>query len=480
MAENRLTLSQELRQQLKLLPRQLQLGRLLELDDRAVDDFINATVDENPALIVKDTIPENEDSADDYSLSSDTSSRSSWRKSSKAGSVSLYENLEEEDNVTLYEHIVDQLNDSDLSESDIIIAKYMAAALDGDGYFTRTKAGIADDLLFESGQAVEPRELDRAWDAIRNCEPAGIGAADLRDCLLLQINRREKDNEAERNARKIIESHFDTFISRDFGRLARETGFTKPQLDDALAVISRLNPKPGRQFAGSSTDIKARQIVPDFSVLPDLYNDGRLIISMPYEMPDLAVEESFDGYACENRGDEKRRKRLKGEALFLKERADEARNVIELVKMRQATLMRIISAIADRQKEFFLTGEPLRLKPMVLRDIAETTGDDLSVISRATSGRYVQTIGGIFPIRELFSQSKSDGTPDGMTALGLMTVIKDTIDNEPENEPLSDEEIARHLNGRGISIARRTVAKYREMADIPTARIRKSLRKLKD
>lgn len=480
--KGKLNLTLEQKQQQRLLPLQLKLGKMLELNDREMDDLIVATVDENPALAYKfdDIAGEKdsgtEDSKDVHDVEESSDTAYSPRSFNRGLHTDGRTTGEADATETLLENVVRQLKDLKLNDEELALGEYLAASLDANGYFTRTKAGISDDILMQSG--IEPNQdaLDKVWNAIRNLDPAGIGAINLKDCLLLQLERKRHTDISVADAEAILTTAFNDFLKQDISALSIITGIDKERIKSALSLISRLNPKPGREFPSSTTEANEMQIIPDISVLPDLYNDDRLTISFTTELPELAIEDSFsDKKLNDNNVSEITRQQNREAALFMKERVEEARNFMLLLKMRNETIYNITKAIVARQKQFFISGDRLDLRPMVLRDIAEDTGYDLSVLSRATSNRYITTVGGIIPFKSLFNEKRDDGTQGGTTALRIMALMKDIIDNEDKGSPFSDDDIVSRLSTEGITVARRTVAKYRETMGIQSARKRKKV-----
>lgn len=473
--KGQIKLKLEQKQQQRLLPIQLKLGKMLELNDREVEDLIVATVDENPALTYKydEDGTDKTESVKNTDFSKDSSSKyKAFNREPDDGDFWAISGTSTHE--TLLENIVRQLRDMHLNEDEIELGEYMAAALDSNGYFTRTLAGIADDILIQTGKDPKPEVLRKVWEAIRSADPAGIGAIDLKDCLLLQLERKNQSDPNVINAGKIIETAYDEFLKQKNNSIAEKTGLSENDIDNALSLIARLNPKPGKEFFTSDSESKEMHVVPDISVLPDPYNDDRLTISFLTELPELAIEESFVGKGSNDTmvSDETRRRNREA-ALFMKERIEEAENFLNLLKIRNETLYRITKAIVERQKQYFLSGDKLDLKPMVLRDISGDTGYDLSVLSRATSNRYLLTVEGIVPFKSLFNEKKEDGSDTGTTALKIMSLIKDIVSSENRTAPYSDDEIVGLLTDKGVNIARRTVAKYRETLGIDSARKRK-------
>ena len=482
----RLTASQK--QQLKLNPMQVQFGRMLELTGRELEDEIRRTVDDNPALEIRSTEHELErlDTQEDYNESAEDLQRADYASAEeipfagaqvkRVDAPQPWESTHSDSSVSLYEALAAQLAFSDLSDEERKIALYIAGNLDDSGYATRVPVEVAEDLLLSTGYQPTKDTVQRAWDCVRSLDPAGVCAVDLRDCLLLQLDRQDNDDGDHRLAKKIIGQYFDLFSGRNFDQLRSALGVDEAAIGRALELITRLNPKPGLQYNHSITEEAASTIVPDFMV--EVTGPDRLKLTLLSKIPELEIEKSFEeGSEIARESDVSEAasvKRARRDAvLFLRRKRDEAKAFIGLMKIRQETLWRIMSAIVELQREFFLTDDKSRLKPMVLRDVAAITGDDLSVISRATSGKYVLTQGGVYSLKSLFNEAAGSG--DNTSAHKFVSILKELIANEDKQHPLSDEKLTALLHERGVEAARRTVAKYRERLGIPGAKMRRQL-----
>ena len=479
--KNTLALDLKQAQQLRLMPQQLQLGRMLELNDQEIEELINLTVHDNPVLEFKEESSDLADKGQDVLLESgDAPVRYEYDNSSLRSKVddAWLNNLNSESEETLTEHLMGQLAELSLSEDDMAVAQYMVGCLDPNGYITRTRQGISDDFLIQRGQDLTAEQINRVWNTLRSLDPPGIGATDLRDCLLMQLERLHKNTPAHQDAAAIIEHHFDDFLKGNRQKLAKSSKLSSKRIDDATAVISKLNPKPGREFAANRQEAVTLHVNADFSVLPDLYRDGHLEIKVLSDFPELTVDDTYriaDSQAPKA-ATQLERKQRRDAALFLKEKCREADNFIAMIKMRQNTLLTVIKAIVGRQKEFFLTGDTTQLKPMGLKDLSADTGFDQSMLSRATSGRHVLTTAGLLPLKTLFNNKRPDGTEQGTTANQIITLMQEMVNREDPGAPLTDDQIAAALKDRGITIARRTVAKYRDIAGIPALQKRKQLK----
>ena len=369
---------------------------------------------------------------------------------------------------TLIEMLDSQLMEYDLSDIDLSIAQYIIGNLDDNGYLTRDLLAINDDLAFNVGLDVDMAQVKRVFDVVRSLDPAGVGAIDLRDCLLLQLKRKESC-QATKIATEIIEDYFDLFSKKHYDRMKSLLDISGDELKEAMAIITSLNPKPGSIITGGSSD-RTRHIIPDFSVEADPDN-GNITLTLLNRIPELQIEETFSESACEVPANASRSQR--DAATFIKQKRDEASGFIKILQMRQETLYKVMKAIVTLQRDFFMTDDESRIHPMILKDISAITGHDLSVISRATAGKYVMTQRGIYPLKLFFNERPKED--DDTSSHEILAVLKEIIDNENKNKPLSDEAITKLLTEKGYDIARRTVAKYREKLGLPVARLRKEL-----
>ncbi len=479
--EEALSLSQEQKLQQRLTPMQVQFVRMLEMTGPEVEDEVRRAVDENPALEVKD----NDDSmmsqdgdgtsynesAEDLQLADYRSEDDipSYRLEARNHSVNdtYYEPVAVASGDTIIDSLTSQLGELDLTEKQLLIADYIIGSLDDNGYLTRDVMAMCDDLTFNVGLDVEMREVKEVFDVVRSLEPAGIAAIDLRDCLLLQLKRKDKSKSAD-VAKEIVANYFDLFSKMHYDKLRGLLNISQDELKDAMAIIRTLNPKPGSVITGNDADDRSRHIIPDFNVEVE---DDAITLTLLNNIPELQIEASFSAENNDSLLPENRHER---EAMvFIKQKRDEAKSFIQVLKMRQETLYRVMSAIVKIQREFFLTEDDSLIRPMILKDIAAQTGYDLSVISRATAGKYVATARGVYPLKFFFNERPKDD--DDTSFHEIQAVLKEIIAGENKKKPLSDEAITAELVNRGYDIARRTVAKYRERMGLPVARLRKEL-----
>ena len=478
------SLSQSLEQrlQLRLSPMQMRLVRMLEMTEPEIEEEVRREVDDNPALEVVDTPVAGEEPAETYGESAEQMQLADYRDEDDIPPYRLEANNRSADDVrfepvavaageSLMESLMSQLAETDLSQRQLAIARYIVGNIDDNGYMTRTLPQIDDDLAIDAGIEVDMAEIKDIFARIRSLDPAGVGAYDLRDCLSLQL-RRMPDSEAVRTAREIVDNYFDVFSLRHFDRLASLLGVSRESLKEADEVIRSLDPKPASRFGESDADDRARHIVPDFYVEVD--RNDRITVSMPGNLPELAIERSFDvddEISVADTGETSMRKR---EALsFISSKRRDASDFIELLRLRRITLMKVMEAIARWQREFFLSEDESRLRPMVLKDIAGAIGMDISVVSRATAGKYVATQGGVYPLKFFFNERVSED--EDASSREILSALRVLIQEEAPSSPLSDDALTARLTEMGYSIARRTVAKYRERLGIPVARLRKKL-----
>lgn len=480
MIEESLRQTQEQKLQQRLTPMQVQFVRMLEMTGPEVEDEVRRAVDENPALEVADpdTSRLDEDGENDFIETAEDMCLADYPNEDETPSYRLearnyspdddyYEPTAVASDGNLIENLTEQLAEYDLSERQLAIADQIIGNLDDNGYLTRTELAIADDLAFKVGIDADVKEVRQVLEIVRSLDPAGVGAIDLRDCLLLQLRRRPTSVDTK-TAIEIVAHYFDLFSKKHYDRLASALGISEENLRDAIDLICSLNPKPGGQVGDDIAEERARHIIPDFNVEVD---GDSITLTLLNNIPDLQIEESFnrewrDLPATMRRGER--------EAMaFIKQKHDEAAGFIKVLKMRQETLYRVMRAIVHLQHDFFLTDDESLLRPMILKDVAALTDYDLSVISRATAGKYVTTAHGIYPLKFFFNERPKED--EDTSSHEILAAIKEIIAGEEKKRPLSDEQITAALTSRGYDIARRTVAKYREKLGFPVARLRKQL-----
>ena len=462
--------------QQKLSPQQIQMIKLLELPAVQLEQRIKQEIEENIALEEEERPAEEDEqpqqiSVDEYLREDDTPSYKSrinnYSKDDKQRPVYLTEGR------SLQEYLVEQLSYRNLSERDMKLAVYLIGSIDEDGYLRRDLESISDDIAFTVGIETSVGELERLLDIIHELEPAGIGARDLRECLLLQMNQMQVNTRARRLARKILTSYFDEFVKKHYEKLIARLQVSEEEFRDAIAEIRRLSPKPGNLYAEGGTDTTP-YIVPDF-ILD--YQDGHFQLSLnSYNVPEVKINRRYVDMIRDMVGSDGRVKEKDREAIqFVKSKIDSAKWFISAIKQRHDTLMRTMQTILDYQQEYFKDGDRSKLRPMILKDIADRTGLDVSTISRVVNSKYVQTQFGIILLKSLFSEAMQTDSGEEVSSYEIKNILQECIDEEDKRKPLTDETLMDILNAKGYRIARRTVAKYREMLGIPVARLRKQI-----
>ncbi len=470
-----LTIEQKLQQ--RLTPLQVQFVRMLEMTGPEVEEEIRRVVDENPALEVVNNELEDISSENSFNESAEEMQRADYGSEDDIPNYRLearnysandkyFEPIAVATSDTLIESLTSQLSELDLTPTQQAIAQYIIGNLDDNGYITRNLSNIADDIEVYTGLYVSNDEMRNMLLKVQSLDPAGIAAVDLRECLLLQLRRRKK-TEINDIAIEIIADYFDLFSKKHFDRLKSLLNISTEQLQDAFSLIKSLNPKPGGILDGVSDD-RSRHIVPDFQV--EIIGNN-LSLTLLNNIPELQIEQSFSTNNTEQISTRQQREAQ----VFIKQKRDEATGFISIIKKRQETLYNIMLAILKIQRDFFLNEDDEALiRPMILNDVKAITGYDLSVISRATAGKYVTTQYGTYPLKLFFNERPKDD--DDISSHEILAALKDIIANEDKQHPLSDETITSLLKEKKYDIARRTVAKYREKLGIPVARLRKEMK----
>ena len=463
--------------QQKLSPQQIQMIKLLELPTVQLEQRIKQEIEDNIVLEEEERSAEDEEqppqqiSFDEYLREDDTPSYKSrinnFSKDDKQRPVYLTEGR------SLQEYLVEQLGSRNLPERDMRLAVYLIGSIDEDGYLRRDLESVADDIAFTMGLETTAGELERLLGIIHELEPAGIGARDLRECLLLQMAQMPVNTRPRRLARKILTSYFDEFVKKHYEKLMARLQISEDDFRDAIAEIRHLSPKPGNLYAEGGTDTTP-YIIPDF-ILD--YQDGRFNLSLnSYNVPEVRVNRRYMEMIREMVGSDGRVREKDKEAIqFVKNKIDSAKWFISAIKQRHDTLMRTMQTILDYQQEYFKDGDKSKLRPMILKDIADRTGLDVSTISRVVNSKYVQTQFGIILLKSLFSEAMQTDSGEEVSSYEIKNILQQCIDEEDKRRPLTDETLMDILNSKGYRIARRTVAKYREMLGIPVARLRKQI-----
>lgn len=457
-----------------LSPQQIQMIKLLELPTMQLEQRVKQEIEDNIVLEEDETASEEEEqkiSVDDYIRDDDTPSYKSrinnFSKDDKQRPVNITEGR------SMQEYLTEQLRYRNLSERDMRMAEFLVGSIDEDGYLRRDLDSVSDDIAFSLGIEASPEDLERVLGVIHRLEPAGIGARNLRECLLLQMEQRRMDSPAKRLARKIVTSYFDEFVKKHYEKLMSRLGVGEEEFRDAIEEIRRLSPKPGNLYSEGGMDTTP-YIIPDFRID---YHDGRFELSLnSYNIPEVKINRRYmemirDMVSSNGTVAEKNREAVQ----FVKSKIDSAKWFISAIKQRHDTLMRTMQEILNFQKEYFKDGDKSKLRPMILKDIADRTGLDVSTISRVVNSKYAQTHFGIILLKSLFSEAMQTESGEIVSSYEIKNLLQTCIDEEDKRHPLTDETLMNILNAKGYCIARRTVAKYREMLDIPVARLRKQI-----
>lgn len=489
MSQNRQIQSQQQQQIQTLSPQQILVVKLLELPTVEFEDRIHAELLENPALdegkeeetttdvltpeadgementeydAMKDYL--RDDDIPDYKLQDNNRSNSEPTDDVPfAGEISFYQLLTE------------QLHERDLSEHQYELAEYIIGSLDDDGLLRKSLEAISDELAIYIGINATIEELEEVLLVIQDFDPAGIGARSLQECLLIQLRRRleiEPGNKELLLQEKIITDCYEEFIRKHWEKIERKLNISEEELQQAIGEITRLNPRPGASL-GESIGRNMQQIIPDFLI--DSYDDGTITVTLnSRNAPELRMSRDFTDMAKGYTDNPNNLSKESKEAfLFLKQKMDAAQGFINAVKQRQQTMMSTMEAIVAFQHAFFSEGDESLLRPMILKDIAERTGLDISTISRVSNSKYAQTNFGIYPLKYFFSDGYTTEGGEELSVREIKRILKECIDAEDRKKPLTDDELSDILKEKGYPIARRTVAKYRQQLNIPVARLRK-------
>ena len=360
-----------------------------------------------------------------------------------------------------------------LTEQQEQIAEYIIGNIDEDGYLRREIDEIVDDLAFSQNIEIDEKEALDVLSIVQDFDPAGVGARDLQECLLLQLKKRDLNDPINEIAYKIIKSHFEEFTKKHYEKITRRLHIEEEDLRDAVEEIIKLNPKPGSSFSNSLSKT-AQLIIPDFIL--EMEEDQFNLSLNSRNVPELRISQAYSEMIENYQINKKNQSRDQKDAvLFVKQKLDSAKWFIDAIKQRQNTLMTVMEAILDYQKAYFIEGDETCLRPMILKDIADITKLDISTISRVSNSKYIQTHFGIFPLKYFFSEGLQTDTGEEVSTREIKKILEECISNEDKRKPLTDDKLTEILKEKSYNIARRTVAKYREQLDIPVARLRKEL-----
>ncbi|MDR1225971.1 MAG: RNA polymerase factor sigma-54 [Prevotellaceae bacterium] len=460
------------RQQQRLSPLQIQLIRLLELPVQEFNQRVQEELDENPALEENNDDEFSDVASEVVNVDLTTiDSAPDYHIGSSGHSTELnLQSLVPANNLDLQSTLLQQLQLRKLSQREQTLGVFLIGYIDDDGYIRRPLSAISDDLAFTQNLEVTARELGHVLKVIQDFDPAGIGARNLQECLLLQLHAKAREGEDVEVARKMVATAFDDFINKRYDKIKQQLSISDKELKQAFSEVVHLNPKPGGSFSGLNLP-SANIIFPDFIVE---YKDGVLQQSLtPRNIPSLKVAREYrqmlQQYSVAKNEAEREA------VMFARQKVEAAKWFIDAIKQRQLTLVSVMSAIVERQKEVFITGEFNLIKPLILKDISEKTGYDLSTVSRVVSSKYVQTNFGIYSLKDFFSEGMQTESGEEVSTRKIKQILADCITTENKKTPLSDEALMEVLKRKGYIIARRTIAKYREQLGIPIARLRKTI-----
>ena len=497
-----MALSQSLQQKLlqKLSPQQIQLMKLLQVPTANLEERIKEEMEENPALeLEEENHDEYEEAKDEFAENAEEAfEEPDGSENEYDDNIDISDYVQEGDDeiadyklrddnygnddedkktipfkteTSFYETLLDQLGLLKLDEKEHRIAEQIVGSIDEDGYLRRETTAIVDDLAFRQNIMTSEEEVESIIKKIQQFDPPGVGARDLQECLLLQLNRMQDEGKNVTIAVKAISKYFDEFTKKHYEKIQRGLDLNDDQLKEVMQQIIRLNPKPG----GNVGEINKAEsyVVPDFFIIN---NGGKLELTLnSRNAPELRISEGYRDMLKEYDRGTKKDKRQKEAVLFIKQKIDSAKWFIDAIKQRQHTLLDTMTAIMNHQHDFFLTGDQTMLRPMILKDIAEKTGLDISTVSRVANSKFVQTEFGTYRLKFFFSESLSTESGEEVSTREVKKILSDLIEAENKKKPLSDEHLTEMLQQKGYNIARRTVAKYREQLNIPVARLRKEL-----
>ena len=476
----------------KLSPQQIQLMKLIQLPTQAFEQRLKEEMVENPALesgneeeevFEKDEF-DNNDEYDDFAgsenIDTDEINIDEYLSNDETPEYKLQANNYSDDDedrvipfaapVSFHQDLINQLNTFLLTDEEREIAEFLVGSIDDDGYLRRDVQDIVDDMAFTQGLYTDEKTVEKMLHIIHDLDPAGVGARNLHECLLLQL-RHKTSTESVDLAINMIENEFDAFTKKHYEKLMATYEISKEQLKKAIEEIEKLNPKPGGAFDSSSRAVE--QIVPDFAIR---IVDGELELTINgRNAPTLHVSKDYQEMLQTYKVSRDKSGSQKDAVQFIKQKLDSAKWFIDAIRQRQETLFVTMNAIMYFQREYFLDGEETKLKPMILKDVADMVGLDISTVSRVANSKYVETPYGTKLIKEFFSESLKNDQGEDVSTLEIKKILKTIIEEEDKSKPLPDDQLAELLKEKGYPIARRTIAKYRDLLDIPVARMRKKI-----
>ncbi|MBP6549941.1 MAG: RNA polymerase factor sigma-54 [Flavobacterium sp.] len=479
----------------KLSPQQIQLMKLIQLPTQAFEQRLLEEMNENPALesgteddeIYDNDEFNNDDTNDEFDDYDDTDSEDTsdinideYLSSDETPDYKTQANNYSDDDeeresplvapISFHQDLINQLNTFILNDDEREIAEFLVGSIDDMGYIRRSTPDLVDDMAFTQGIYTDEKTVERMLHIIHELEPSGVGARDLQECLLLQL-KHKTPTEYVALAIDIIENQFDAFTKKHYDKLLQKYAVSNEQLKTAINEIEKLNPKPGGSFTGSNKITE--HVVPDFAIR--IEEDELVLTLNGRNAPSLHVSKDYQEMMQTYKNSRDKSNAQKDAVQFIKQKLDSAKWFIDAIKQRQETLFVTMNAIMHYQREYFLEGDETKLKPMILKDIADMVGLDISTISRVANSKYVETPYGTKLIKEFFSEAMKNDQGEDVSTLEIKKILKNVIEEEDKRKPLPDDQLAEILLEKGYPIARRTIAKYREQLDIPVARMRKKI-----
>lgn len=468
----------------KLSPQQIKLMKLIQLSTLDLEQKIESEIGENPALESGIEIVKNENSENDYDentkIETDEIDIDQYLSDDEVPAYRLYTNnfsSDDEDRtvplsggISFHQYLHQQMGNLILNDDEMQIAEFIIGSIDDSGYLRRTEDQLIDDLAFTQNIFVEKKQLEKIIRSVQSLDPPGVGARDLRECLQLQLEKKKKDRPELVHALKIIKDEFEHFSHKHYSKLQDRIGITEEELKKALDIISRLNPKPGGAL---SSTIQNTHVVPDFIMTLE---DGEIDVQLNRRnAPQLKISNAYKEMLMGYQESQKKSKTQQEAVQFIKQKLDSAKWFIEAIQQRHMTLTLTINAIVEHQKEYFLTGDERKLKPMILKDIADKVQMDISTISRVANSKYIDSPYGVKLLKTFFSEGLKNEEGEDVSSIEIKNFLSQLIAEENKQKPLTDDFLSKLMKEKGYIVARRTIAKYREQLDIPVARLRKEL-----
>ncbi|MDO6737604.1 RNA polymerase factor sigma-54 [Wenyingzhuangia sp. 2_MG-2023] len=474
----------------KLSPQQIQLMKMIQLPTQAFEQRLKQEIEENPALEAGKEHEEHEDYEEDYSeydqegtesIGTEDINIDEYLSDDDIPSYNLQTNnysaddeereMPYEGGTTFHQSLINQLNTFSLNDEEYSIAEFLVGSINDNGYLRRDTLDIVDDLAFTQNIFTDETKVDDIlYDVVQKLDPVGVGARDLRECLIIQLENKNPTRYVEL-AIQILDQSFDPFVKKHYSKLLNKFEISEEELKKAIKEIEKLNPKPGSSIVGNSKI--AEQVVPDFTIR---INDGELeLLLNSRNAPELHVSREYHNMLKGYQESRKKTKSQKDAVQFIKQKLDSAKWFIDAIKQRQQTLSITMNTIVEMQKEYLLTGDESKLKPMILKDVAEKIDMDISTVSRVANSKYCATPYGTKLVKEFFSESMKNDQGEDVSTREIKSILKQVIEAEDKRKPLTDDKLSVLLKEKGYLIARRTIAKYREQLDIPVARLRKEM-----